>query len=359
MQAETAKLQELRGRLNGEIKRIQETVRADFEAARRTENLLSEAFNTQKNRMVNLQNSLIDFQILKRDAQTTEQLYQALLARMKETTIASTMVASNVAVIDPADLPAEPYMPKKGLLLGLFSVIGLFLGLGAAFLAEYLDDSLKTTEEVERVCQFPSLGLVPLLPVNGTAGNNGRFSLKPSQLLSHFPLLGNHNQAEPVNGDGADLVVLKQPRSIISEAIRQVRTSLMLSASGGPPKTILLTSPNPQEGKSTISCNLAASLALDGRQVVLLDCDLRRPRLHRVFHTLPQPGLTTYLTGNGSWEDIIKSTQVPNLWFAPAGPVPPSPTELLNSEAFKELLQRLSRDFQHVIIDTNLQSMGN
>jgi capsular exopolysaccharide synthesis family protein len=352
MQAETAKLQELRGRLHGEIRRIQETVRADFEAAKRTENLLGEAFNSQKNRMVNLQQDLVDFQILKRDAQTTEQLYQALLARMKETTVASTMVASNVAVIDPADLPAEPYMPKKGLLLGLSSVLGLFLGIGAAFLAEYLDDSLKTTEEVERVCQFPSLGLVPLLPVNGAVDNNGRFLLKPSQLLSHFPFLGSHVQAEPVNGDGADLVVLKQPRSIIAEAIRHVCTSLMLSASGGPPRVILLTSPNPQEGKSTISCNLAASLALDGRQVVLLDCDLRKPRLHRVFHTLPQPGLTTFLTGNGSREDIIKSTQVPNLWFVPAGPVPPSPMELLGSEAFKELLQMLSRDFQHVIIDT-------
>jgi succinoglycan biosynthesis transport protein ExoP len=133
MQAENARLQELRGRLNGEVRRIQETVKADFEAAKRTENLLSEAFSNQKKSMVNLQKDLINFQILKRDAQTTEQLYQALLARMKETTVASTMVASNVAVIDPADLPAEPYIPKKGLLLGLSSVIGLFLGLGAAF----------------------------------------------------------------------------------------------------------------------------------------------------------------------------------------------------------------------------------
>lgn len=352
MQAETAKLQELRGRLNGEIRRIQEAVKADFEAAKRTENLLNEAFNSQKNRMVNLQKNLIDFQILKRDAQTTEQLYQALLARMKETAIASTMVASNVAVIDPADLPVEPYMPQKGLLLGLSSIIGLFLGLGAAFLAEYLYDSLKTTEEVERVCQLPSLGVVPMLSINGAAGKTGGFPLNVSQVLSLLPLLGSQGQTEPVNGNGADLVVLKQPRSVISEAIRHVRTSLMLSASGGPPKTIVLTSPNPQEGKSTISCNLAASLALDGRQVVLLDCDLRKPRLHRVFHMLPQPGLTTYLTGNGGWEDIIKPTQVPNLWFVPAGPVPPSPTELLSSEAFKELLQRLALDFQHVIIDT-------
>ena len=352
MQAEAAKLQELRGRLNNEVKRIQETVKADYEAARRTESLLSEAFNAQKDRMVNLQKDLIDFQILKRDAQTTEQLYQGLLARMKETTVASTMVASNVAVIDPADLPAEPYFPKKGLFLALSGVIGLFLGLGAAFLTEYLDDSLKTTEEVERVCQLPSLGLVPLLPGEAAARNNGRFHLHGMQLLNYLPFWGNHDQTMPVNGDGVDLIVLNQPRSIISEAIRHVRTSIMLSASGGPPRAILVTSPSPQEGKSTIACNLAVSLALDGRSVVLLDCDLRRPRLHHAFHVPSQPGLTSFLTGNSGREEIIRATQAQNLWFIPAGPVPPSPAELLNSKAFRGLLQELHQEFQHVIIDT-------
>ncbi len=352
MQAEAAKLQELRSRLHNEVRRIQETVKADFEAAKRTETLLSEAVNAQKNRMANLQKDLINFQILKRDAQTTEQLYQALLARMKETAVASTMVASNVAVIDPADLPAEPYLPKKGLFLGLSGIIGLFLGLGAAFWAEYLDDSLKTAEEVQRICQLPSLGLVPLVTADETAKKNGRAQLSASQLLNYLPLWGNHDQSVPANGNGIDLVVLNQPRSIISEAIRNVRTSIMLSCSGRPPKAIVVTSPNPQEGKSTIACNLAASLALDGRKVVLLDCDLRKPRLHRAFHVASQPGLTTFLTGNGDREEIIQATQVPNLWFIPSGPVPPSPAELLNSEAFKALVQKLHQKFQHVIINT-------
>ncbi|MDI6854549.1 MAG: polysaccharide biosynthesis tyrosine autokinase [Deltaproteobacteria bacterium] len=351
MQAETAKLHELQGRLNNEVKRIQEAVKADYEAAKRTEALLSEAFKEQKDRMANLQKDLVEYKILKRDAQTTEQLYQALLARMKETTVASTMVASNVAVIDPADVPVEPYFPRKGLFLGLSGIIGLCLGLGAAFLAEYLDDSLKTTEEVERVCRLPSLGLVPQLSEE-TGARNGRSHLYAHKLQTYLPFGRNQSQVAEGNGDGVDLAVLNEPTSIISEAIRQVRTSIMLSAVNGPPQSIIVTSPNPQEGKSTIASNLAVSLALDGRKVVLLDCDLRKPRLHRVFEMPPQPGMSTFLTGNNEWEEIIRPTKAPNLWFVPAGPVPPNPFELLNSEAFKALMDELRREFQHVIVDT-------
>uniref|UniRef100_A0A7C3WSP3 non-specific protein-tyrosine kinase n=1 Tax=Desulfobacca acetoxidans TaxID=60893 RepID=A0A7C3WSP3_9BACT len=348
MQAEAAKLQELRARLQNEVRRLQDAIKADFEAARRTEILLSEAYEAQKDRMVHLQRDLIDFQILKRDAQTTEHLYQALLARMKETTIASTMVASNVAVIDPADLPAEPYLPKKGLFLGLSGVIGLFLGLGAAFLAEYLDDSLKTTEEVERVCQLPSLGVVPSVSAEKASG---RFLPSASRWAQLIPLIPNRVNDLSGNGEGAGLLLLEKPRSIVSEAIRNIRTSLLLSAPGRPPRAVLFTSPNPQEGKSTLASNLAVSLALVGRKVVLLDGDLRRPKLHRVFQTSAQPGLTTFLTGSVDWEGVIQPTQVPNLWLIPSGPLPPNPVELLNSEAFKGLVEKLCQDYQHVLID--------
>ncbi len=348
MQAETAKLRELTGRLNAEVKRLQESARADFEAASRAEKLLSEAFENHKAQLTNLQDHLIDFQILKRDTQATEKLYNSLLARMGEATVASTMVASNVAVIDPADLPVEPYFPKTTLFLALSGVIGLFGGIGAAFLAEYVDDTLKTTEEVERVCQAPSLGLVPLLPSEKTLPG----SSAKDRLLTHLPFWKpGWDRLEEPRGE-ADLIVVRQPRSMISEAIRHIRTSILLSASGRPPGAILVTSPNPMEGKSTISCNLAASLAQDNRRVILLDCDLRQPRLHRPFQLASQPGLTNYLTGSASLEAIIQPTQVENLWFIPAGAVPPSPTELLNSPAFRSLLELLRRDYQHVIVDT-------
>jgi capsular exopolysaccharide synthesis family protein len=349
MQAETAKLQELSSRLAAEVKRLQESARADYEAASRAEKLLSEAFETHKQQLAHLQDSLIDFQMLKRDTQTTEKLYQALLARMGETTVASTMVASNVAVIDPADLPVEPHFPKTLLFLALAGVIGLGGGIGAAFLAEYLDDTLKTSEEAERICQTPILGVVPLAPGEKALPGPGL----TDRLLAHLPFFRSPCPPGVGEAEGqADLVVVGQPRSPVSEAVRHLRTSLMLSASGQPPRTLVITSPNPREGKSTISLNLAASLALGQRRTILLDCDLRRPRLHQAFKLPSQPGLTNYLTGSAALEEIILPTPVENLWFVPAGPVPPNPAELLQSPRFRTLLAHLQQEYHHLLLDT-------
>lgn len=349
MQAETAKLNELSSRLTAEVKRLQESARADYEAASRAEKLLSEAFETHKQQLAHLQDSLIDFQMLKRDTQTTEKLYQALLARMGETTVASTMVASNVAVIDPADLPAEPHFPKTLLFLALAGVIGLGGGIGAAFLAEYLDDTLKTSEEAERICHTPTLGVVPMVAPEKALPGPG---LK-DRLLAHIPIFRSPfgDMGEKEEGQ-ADLIVVEQPRSPISEAVRHLRTSLMLSASGQPPRTLVITSPNPREGKSTISLNLAASLAQGQRRTIILDCDLRRPRLHQAFKVPSRPGLTNYLTGGATPEEIILPTPVENLWFVPAGPVPPNPAELLHSPRFRTFLAQLQQDYQHILLDT-------
>lgn len=349
MQAETAKLNELSSRLAAEVKRLQESARADFEAAQRAEKLLSEAFETHKQQLAHLQDSLVDFQMLKRDTQTTEKLYQALLSRMGEATVASTMVSSNVAVIDPADLPASPHFPKTLLFLALAGLIGLGGGIGAAFLAEYLDDTLKTTEEAERICLAPTLGVVPAaLPARALPGPD----LK-DRLLARIPVLRTPCRGEEQEGEGlADLIVVEQPRSPVSEAIRHLRTSLMLSASGQPPRTLVITGPNPREGKSTIALNLAASLALGERRTILLDCDLRRPRLHQAFKFPTQLGLTNYLTGGASPEEIILATPVENLWFVPAGPVPPNPAELLHSPRFRSFLALLQQEYHHIIMDT-------
>jgi succinoglycan biosynthesis transport protein ExoP len=171
LQAERANLAELRTRLQAEVQRLQESVKADYEAANRTEKLLNESFTAQKGQMIKLQDNLADFQILKRHAQTNEQLYQALLARVKEASIAGTMVPSNVAVIDPGRLPDKPFKPKTKRDLALAAVLGLTLGVGLALLLENLDDSIKSVDDLERACSLPSLGIVPLL------GGNGRISL--------------------------------------------------------------------------------------------------------------------------------------------------------------------------------------
>lgn len=351
IQVERASLAELRGRLHSEVQRLQESIKADYEAAVKAENLLTRALNDQKGRLAQLQDNLVDFQIIKRDAQTTEKLYQALLVRMGETTVASTMVASNVAVIDPPETPFEPYLPKPLLFLVLSGVMGLFLGIGAAFLVEYLDTSIKTVEDMERVVQLPSLGVVPLFSENSKKGKNGNLSAGASLVRSLLPWVKKSNGQGLLPGD-LDLVMIRHPRSVMAEAIRHLRTSLMLSISGGPPAVIVVSSPHPSEGKSTIAVNLATALAQDGRRVVILDCDLRRPRLNSVFQVEGIPGLTSYLTGTATMAEILKPTEVANLVFIPAGPVPPSPAELLNSQAFKDMLQKLRGEFHHLIIDT-------
>jgi capsular exopolysaccharide synthesis family protein len=346
LQAESANLAEMQGRLQGEVLRLQESVKADFEAANRTEKLLKDSFSAQKDQMAKLQDNLTDYQILKRDAQTNEQLYQALLARVKEANIAGTMVPSNVAVIDSALLPESPYKPKKVRDLAIAVILGLTLGVGLAFLMEHLDDSIKSVDDMERSCSLPSLGMVPLLGSNGIG-----HQLEEKGVRRYLPRLRQRNQAL-TGAEDMELMVYKHPQSLATEAIRHTCTSIMLSVSGRPPCIIMVTSPNPSEGKTVIASNLAQAFALDGRQTVLIDCDLRKPRQHRIFQVDNQPGLSKYLTGGADLEEILHPTAISDLVVIPAGARPPSPGILLNSEIFKDLLLQLRQRFNHIIIDT-------
>jgi succinoglycan biosynthesis transport protein ExoP len=198
------------------------------------------------------------------------------------------------------------------------------------------------------VVQLPSLGVVPLCLKDPSKRINDKAAGKFGGLLSWM----RNRKAQAVATGDLDLMMLKHPRSAMAEAVRHLRTSLMLSVSGGPPEAIVVTSPHPGEGKSTISINLAIALAQDGHRVVIMDCDLRRPRLHQIFGLENIPGLTSYLTGNTDLESIMKATSVDNLFLIPAGPIPPNPAELLNSQTYKNLLQELRRKFNHIIIDT-------
>jgi len=351
LQAEQANLAELQGRLQAEVQRLQESVQADYEAANRTENLLNNSFTDQKGQMANLQDNLINFQILKRDAQTNEQLYQALLARVKEASIAGTMVPANVAVIDPGQLPDKPYKPKTGRDLALAAILGLTLGVGLAFLLENLDDSIQSIDDLERTCNLSSLGMLPLLGGNGKMLPGHREKLEEKGVRRYLPLLRRRGQA-CADAESGDLIVFKNPRSPASEAIRQAHTAIMLSASGRPPAVILVTSANPSEGKTMVASNLALTFALGGQQTLLIDCDLRKPRIHKIFQLDLQPGLSNYLTGSATLEEILRPASIPNLSVLTSGTHPPSPGILVNSQEFKDLLEQLRQRFNHIIIDT-------
>jgi capsular exopolysaccharide synthesis family protein len=352
MQAEVAKLAELRSRLNGEVKRLQESAKADFEAANRTEKLLQESLVAQKQEMAKLQENLSNYQILKRDALTNEQLYQALLARVKEANISSTMVAANASVIDPGTMSSIPYKPKTVRDMALAVILGLVFGVGLAFLVESLDDTIKYPEDLEKNCHLPLIGILPSLNSKRRLTRNleGKQGVTLKKLLPGF-LSRQQNNLEDGN---SDMVVLQSPSDPLTEAIRQMETSVMLSVSGRPPGAIMVTSPNPSEGKSMVANNLALGFALNGRSTVIMDCDLRKPRIHKIYGLDPQPGLSNYLTGTASLEGIKRETKttISNLTVIPSGPISPSPGSLLNSQLFKDLLAELRQQYDHIIIDT-------
>jgi polysaccharide biosynthesis transport protein len=325
LQAEQAKLKDLRLRLNREVKRTRASVEADYQASLRTERLIREALQNQKAQVGTLQNNLVQHHILLRDMKSSEQLYQALLARMKEASVASTMVASNVAVIVPAEIPVKPSSPRPLLYMSLASVLGLIGGIGMALIMEHLDDSIKTASEMERVCQIPLLGMVPRLSLD---------------------IQDTHKEK------GSGLIMIDNPRSQVAESIYQLRSSIMLSGVGGPPPIIMVTSPNPGEGKTTISVNLAATLALNHSKVLIIDADMRKPSVHKAFHKPNHPGLSNFLTGNASLEEVVLPTPIADLFFLPAGTIPPNPIELLTSKSFSDLISRLHTEYSFIVIDT-------
>lgn len=323
-QAQNAKLGEVRGRITSEIKRLETSIKADYETAARTEALLQKDFEAQKAKVVDLQNNLVQHHILKRELQTNQSLYEALLARMKEASVASTMVASNVSVITPAERPYEPVRPRKALYLALGAIIGAMGGMLTAFFIEYLDSSIKNVEEMEKICRIPTLGMIPMADA------------KELVKCSNTP----------------ELVAHTDPMSMIGESIFHIRSAIMLSASDAPPQIITITSANPGESKTTTSSNIAAGLAGIDRKCLILDCDLRKPRLHKVHQQPNTVGLTNYLTGNVTLEDIVKPTAVPNLFFIPAGPTPPNPNDLFASTAFRKLIEQLRKEYDHIILDS-------
>jgi capsular exopolysaccharide synthesis family protein len=227
-------------------------------------------------------------------------------------------------------------------------VIGSMLGTGTAFLVEYLDDSIKTTEEMEKICRIPSLGVIPL--VNGDSWKLPLFKADGRKLLGSAvsqKLGENGKMAGPI-----ELLSHNEPMSMLGEAIQHIRTSLLLSSSDSAPRTIMITSGSPAEGKTTVSVNLSAALAGADRRCILVDCDVRKARIHTIFQKSMQPGLTNYLTGTATLEEIIQTTSIPNLYFIPAGPTPPNPNDLFSSALFGNLVSHLRSEFDHVIIDS-------
>jgi capsular exopolysaccharide synthesis family protein len=321
-------MQTIQKRLDGEISKIIAAIRNDYELGLRRETLLRQAFEQQKAKVMEMKEKAIQYNILKREADTNKELYKGLLQRMKEAGISAGIMASNIQVVDQAELPTRPHKPNKQLNLLLAVVVGLFLGVGLAFFFEYLDNTVKTPEDVEQLIRLPSFGMVPEISYERK---------KRMEKGTSYPV---------------ELVTFGHPKSMLSEAYRNIRTSILLSFPEKPPKKIAISSPNPAEGKTTTVINTAIALSQTGARVLIIDSDLRKPRVHRVFNEENGVGLSNFLSGHAALESIIKKTDIPNLSYIPSGPIPPNPSELIGSNLFKSMMQSLGERFDHLVLDS-------
>ncbi len=314
-------LKQLRTEIAAEQTRMQNDIHNEYLAAVQRENLLTTAFEQQKREANQLNESAIEYSVLKRDAESNRQLYQDLLQRLKEAGVSAGLRSSNIRVVDVARTPTYHIKPNVPRNLELGLLLGLACGIGLAFVLESLDTSVRNMEQVSAISTLPALGTIPL---QISKNSHSRKRLKTVS-------------AEIEKSESPALVTYARPKSESAEAYRALRTSILLSSFGAPPKVILVTSALPQEGKTTISANSALVLAQRGSRVLLIDADLRRPGIDKLFGFRSRGGLSSVISGVDKVEDVIVPfTRVPNLWIMPAGPIPPQPAELLGSSVMKD-----------------------
>jgi capsular exopolysaccharide synthesis family protein len=330
-------------------KTLEERLRADYERSLREEQSFKRALAGAKAEAVQQNQAAIQYSIYESDVQTAKALYTDFLGKTKQADLQLAEQHNNMRVIEPAEAPGAPIGPMRlrTILIGL--VVSLIGGVGLAFFLEYLDNTVKSVEDVVRVAQLPTLAVIPSINAVTTR------ALAPKR-RENGRSLGNGLSLAVTSGGGAEdkltkLVTLDQLSSVV-EAYRMLRTSVLLSAAGAPPKTILFTSGQPGEGKTTTAINTAISLSQLGASVLLIDADLRRPTVHRVFKMNQAHGLSTFLSRQVEIDPLIHKLWVPNLSVLPCGPIPPNPAELISSERMKELLRELWAKYDHILIDS-------
>lgn len=315
-----AQIARVQAEMGKRAENVANSIKSEYKSTLRKEKLLRERTDEQNKRTTELNDKAIQYKILAREVDTNKSIYESLLQRLKETEVTSSSTATNVQVVDYASISMFPFKPniKKNLMMAIF--LGLLVGCFIAYALNYIDNTIKDENDVKNKFPVPFLGAVPLLTED--------------------------------NLTDLEKSVYNEPNSLISEAFRVIRTSLLYSSPDQPPKSVLITSTQPLEGKTTSSSNLALSLAQSGLKVVLVDSDLRKPRLHKFYlKNGKKIGLSSFLVGNESLEGVIQLTDIEGLSFIPSGPIPPNPAELVGSKKMKELLDILEEDYDQIILD--------
>jgi succinoglycan biosynthesis transport protein ExoP len=335
-----AQLKEIDQNIEKEKKNILDVLESDYREAQQRESLLTRALDEQKTETNQMAEKLVEYNILKREAEANKTLYEGLMTKLKETAISQGLKSSNIRVVDPAMIPSTPARPAKARNLALGFLVGLVGGVGLALLREYLDNTVKTPDDIEMLVRLPSLAVVPQFTGSDAhAKNRG--------LLGGSPTNGKKNRIE--------LVAQHLPKSQMSEAFRALRTAILLSQADHPPQVILVTSALPREGKTTAAANLAVTLAQLGDSTVIVDADLRKPGIGRLLNlvTGKYAGLSSLLAGVSSLDLVcVPHPTIPNLVAIPTGPLPPNPADLLSSHKLAEAIAELRTRFKFIVIDS-------
>jgi succinoglycan biosynthesis transport protein ExoP len=316
-----AQIAEVQAKINEEVDNVRSAIIAVYEAAKNKESMISAKLQQAKSSMLGLQDRSVQYNVLKREADTNRQLYEGLLTRYKEVGVAGGIGINNIAIVDKAEIPNHPFKPKLALNLLIAAFLGLFGGIALAFLFEHLDDTVKHGDDLERELRLPLLGLIPFDKNLNTAN---------SELHTEL---------------------VKDSRSAFAESFRSLRTSLQFSTPAGVPKVLMVTSTSIGEGKTTTALSMAIAFAQAGKNVLLIDADLRKASVHKKLGLSNEKGLTNLLAGEAQAHEVTLSTAVPQLYVMLSGPLPPNPAELLASAKMASLLALAAERFDQVIID--------
>ena len=321
MQQLRARITDLDEKIKLEVASVLASVQSQLNMAKQQEKLIEARLKQTRGQILSGQDNSIDLNMLKRDVDTSRQLYDGLLQQVKEAGVLGGVEANNIQVVDKAEAPLFPFKPNLLINAIIGTIAGLFLGLALIFLIESMDDTIKFTDEVEKLLNLPLMGVIPK-------------TKEKSDLAS------------------VALLTLEDPRGHLAEAYRSLRTALQFSTAEGAPKRLMVSSTTKSEGKSTTSLALAISFAQLGGRVLLIDADMRKPVMHKLLSVSNESGLSNYLAGHQAIGSLLRETNVPGLTVMTSGPIPPNPVDLLMGPRFGELLDVLqTAGFVQIIID--------
>jgi len=341
---------------NNEVGNVVQGIKSNYVAALAKERALESEAGKQQQDALKLREVGVEYTVLQEEVNANRSLYENVLKRLSETNVSNDLAVSNMEIAEKAAKPLSPSGPNAPLYVLASMISGLFLGIGAAFLREFVDSSVGTPEDVWRAVGLATLGVVPHLKYLNLPTYGGRHTksvLTRSRKRFEDALARTRRAPSPVNGVAAkELITNHSSLSIINEAYRTIRTSLLLSQPEKPPQVILLTSPSPGEGKSVTSLNLSIALAHDGHNVLLVDADMRKGCCHSRLGLTNNRGLSNVLTGGLSLDAGIQDTPVIGLSLLSRGVPPPNPAELLGSRKMRDVLKELRQRFEFILIDS-------